>query len=224
MKQGKRMSTETIVLGAVLTALVIVLQLAGAFIRFGPFSISLVLIPIVIGAATCGVWVSSWLGFVFGIAVLLSGDAAAFLAIDVPGTIITVLAKGIGCGFAAGFVYNMLLEFLDKRSKNVVDRMKSNQQLCSSCERGVLKYISRNNKYIAVLAAAIACPIANTGIFLIGCAVFFLDTLAVWSGGGSVLYYMIFGLVGANFLFELGSNIILSPVVVRLLNIKAKNQ
>ncbi|MBQ7120020.1 MAG: ECF transporter S component [Oscillospiraceae bacterium] len=189
MKQGKRMSTETIVLGAVLTALVIVLQLAGAFIRFGPFSISLVLIPIVIGAATCGVWVSSWLGFVFGIAVLLSGDAAAFLAIDVPGTIITVLAKGIGCGFAAGFVYNLL--------KN-------------------------KNTYVATIVAAIVCPIANTGIFLIGCAIFFLDTLAVWSGGGNVLYYMIFGLVGANFLFELGSNILLSPVVVRLLNIKNK--
>lgn len=191
MKQGKRMSTETMVLGAVLTALVIVLQLAGAFIRFGPFSISLVLIPIVIGAATCGVWVSSWLGFVFGIAVLLSGDAAAFLAINVPGTIITVLAKGIGCGLAAGFVFSLL------KNRNI---------------------------YVATIAAAIVCPVANTGIFLIGCAVFFLDTLALWSGGGSILYYMIFGLVGGNFLFELGSNIILSPVVVRLLNIKNKKQ
>ena len=36
---------------ALFTAIVIVLQLLGSFIRFGPFSISLVLEPIVIGSA-----------------------------------------------------------------------------------------------------------------------------------------------------------------------------
>ena len=63
----KKPSTETMILGALLTALVIILQLMGSFIRFGPFSISLVLIPIVIGAATCGTKISTWLGLVFGI-------------------------------------------------------------------------------------------------------------------------------------------------------------
>jgi thiamine transporter ThiT len=53
MTNSRRESTKKLVLGAVLTALVIVLQLLGAFIRFGPFSISLVLVPIVIGAALC---------------------------------------------------------------------------------------------------------------------------------------------------------------------------
>ena len=48
-----KIRTEKVVLGAVLTALVVVLQMLGAFIRFGPFSISLVLVPIVIGAAMC---------------------------------------------------------------------------------------------------------------------------------------------------------------------------
>ena len=84
------MSTETMVFAAVLTAIVIVLQLVGSFIRFGPFSVSLVLIPIVIGAATCGKWIGAWLGLVFGVAVLISGDAAAFLQISIPGTLITV--------------------------------------------------------------------------------------------------------------------------------------
>ena len=75
--------TQRLVLGAILTALVIVMQLLGAFIRFGPFSISLVLVPIVIGAAMCGWKIGAWLGLVFGAVVLISGDAAAFLAIDV---------------------------------------------------------------------------------------------------------------------------------------------
>ena len=42
------------VLTGILTALVIVLQLLCNFVKVSPFAITLVLIPIVIGAATCG--------------------------------------------------------------------------------------------------------------------------------------------------------------------------
>jgi uncharacterized membrane protein len=186
---SNKKSTEILVMGAILTALVIVLQLMGAFIRFGMFSISLVLIPIVIGAATCGPKVSAWLGGVFGVVVLLSGDAAAFLAIDVFGTIVTVLVKGIACGLAAGLVYKLLEKY---------------------------------NRYVAVVVAAITCPVVNTGVFLLGCLVFFMETVTEWAGGSNVGAYMITGLVGFNFLFELGTNMVLSPVVVRLLNIRNK--
>ena len=51
---NKKTSIEKLVISGVLTALVVVLQVMGQFIRFGPFAISLVLIPIVIGAAVCG--------------------------------------------------------------------------------------------------------------------------------------------------------------------------
>ena len=85
------MSTETLVLGAVLTALVIVLQYLSMAIRFGTFSITLSLTPIVIGAVCCGVGMGAWLGFVFAMVVILSGGAALFFAFDVPGTIITVI-------------------------------------------------------------------------------------------------------------------------------------
>ena len=185
--------TKTMVLGAVLTALVVILQFLGAFIKFGPFSISLVLVPIVIGCATCGVAVGAWLGFVFGFTVLISGDAAAFLAVHAVGTVIIVLLKGTCCGLLAGLVYKALTKY---------------------------------NRYAAVIAAAIVCPMVNTGIFLLGCLVFFLETVTQWGMalgfGENVGQYMIFGLVGGNFLVELGMNIILSPIVVRLLNIREK--
>ena len=177
------------VYAAVLTALVVILQFMGSFIRLGPFSISLVLIPIVIGAAMCNQWIGAWLGFVFGMVVLISGDAAAFLAINIPGTIITVLLKGTACGLVAGLVYKLFAKF---------------------------------NKYVAVVIAAIVCPVVKTGVFLLGCSTFFLDTLRVWAGGGNVLVYMIVFLVGGNFLVELAINIVLSPVIVRLLNIRKK--
>lgn len=51
---------------AILTAIVIAFQLLGSFIHIGPTSISLVLIPIVIGAVLTGPKGGAFLGFVFG--------------------------------------------------------------------------------------------------------------------------------------------------------------
>lgn len=187
---NRKQQTQKLVLGAILTAIVVVLQLMGSFIRFGPFAISLVLIPIVIGAATCGYKIGAWLGFVFAMVVLLSGDASAFLTIDILGTIITVLLKGTLCGLAAGLVY---------------------------------KLFEKNNRYLAVISAAVVCPIVNTGIFLLGCQIFFMSTITEWglaAGFNSAAQYMFLGLAGGNFLFELAINIILSPVILRVINYK----
>ena len=181
---------KKITVGAALTALVILLQLAGSFIRFGPFSISLVLVPIVIGATLYGPWIGSWLGAVFGFTVLLSGDAALFLEVDPFGTIVTVLLKGVLCGLLAGLIYNVL----NKATKK---------------------------KYISSIVAAIVCPIVNTGIFLLGCLVFFMPTIESWALAGgygeSVFKYMIVGLVGLNFVIELAVNIIICPIILRVL-------
>ena len=45
------------------TAIVVVLQFLGGGIKFGMFSISLVLVPIVVGAAVYGWAAGGWLGF-----------------------------------------------------------------------------------------------------------------------------------------------------------------
>ena len=187
MVKEKRVKTQALAVGAILTALVVVLQLMGSFVRFGPFSISLVLIPIVIGAAMSDWKIGGWLGLVFSVAVILSGDAMAFFAIDVAGTIITVLAKGILCGISAGVVYKLF----EKRSS-----------------------------YLAVALAAVVCPVVNTGIFLLGCRLFFFETIAQWGaaqGFVNAAEYMFLGLVGGNFLVELGVNIILAPVIYRII-------
>lgn len=174
-------------IGGILTAIVFVLQWFGASIKFGTFSITLVLIPIILGAALCGPIVSTWLGLVFGAVVLLSGDAAPFLAISAPGTIATVLLKGALCGLVAGAVFNALKKF---------------------------------NQYLAVIVAAVAAPVTNTGIFLLGCRLFFFDAVKEWgvsAGFTNVAKYMLVGFVGFNFLFELVTNIVLCPVIVRII-------
>ena len=184
------MSTKALVMYALLTAVVIILQFLGAFIHFGPFSVTLVLLPIVIGAALLGPKAGAWLGFVFGAVVLISGDAAAFLAVNIPGTIITVLVKGILAGLITGYVF---------------------------------KALSHLNIYIATAISALVCPAINTGVFLIGCFFFFMETITMWAGGSdAVASYIIFVLVGGNFLFEVCANVILCPAVIRLLKLRTK--
>ena len=195
MKTKTQLQTQKMVLSAVMTALVVIFQLLATFTAFfGPFSTAIALIPIVIGAALCGPIIGAWLGFVFGIVVLLSGGAALFLAYNIPGTIITVLVKGTLCGLVAGIVYNLLEKY---------------------------------NRYVAVFVAAALCPITNTGVFMLGSAVFFLDfadaiaELLELSVSGMAVFW---ALAMANFLFELGLNIVMSPVIIRIINIKKKSK
>ena len=101
----KKNDIQSLVGTAIVSAVVVVLQLLGSFIKFGTFSVSLVLVPIVIGAALYGTKASTWLGFVFGVTVLLSGDASLFLAISPLGTILTVITKGLLAGMITGITY-----------------------------------------------------------------------------------------------------------------------
>jgi uncharacterized membrane protein len=81
------------------------------------------------------------------------------------------------------------------------------------------------NKTVGVFAAAIICPIANTGVFLAGCWLFFLETVSQWGAGlgfANAAEYMFLGLAGTNFLIELAVNIVLAPVIVRLIKIRLK--
>ena len=109
-------TTPCIAGGGLLAAIAAVLRLVGSAIRFGPFSVSLVLIPIVLGAALYGWGMGCWLGLVFGAVVLLSGDAGLFLAADPGGAIVTVLSKGIACGAAAGLCCRWLHPRYPRRS------------------------------------------------------------------------------------------------------------
>ena len=106
--KSNRFNANKIIGLGLLTAIVVVMQFISMGLRFGTFSITLTLIPIVVGAALYG-WVSgAWLGFVFGVSVLLTGDANTFLAVNIPGTITTVLVKGVLAGLCAGLVYELI--------------------------------------------------------------------------------------------------------------------
>lgn len=182
--------TRRLVTAAMMTTLVIVFQLIATYTAFfGPFSTAIGLIPIAIGACICGPLVGAWLGLVFGIVVLATGGAALFFAFSIPGTIITVLLKGAGCGFIAGLAF---------------------------------KIFAPKIKFFAAIIASLLCPIVNTGIFLLGSAVFFMphaqaigDMVGVDGAGFGVFIALAF----ANFIIELLMCGLLSPVFVRIIKI-----
>ena len=140
----------------------------------------------------CGPAVGAWLGFVFALVVILTGGANLFFAFSIPGTIITVFGKGIACGYVSGLVYKLLKE---------------------------------KNKVVAAVLSALVCPIVNTGIFLLGSAIFFMpfaqkiaDLLDMANSGFGIFIAMALG----NFLFEIGMNVVLSPIIVRVLDMIKK--
>ena len=89
---------------------------------------------------------------------------------------------------------------------------------------GALVYsaLKNYNKYLAVIITALVVPIVNTGIFFVGCFVFFYELIQGWAVDSSVIYFVIVVMIGTNFLIEGGVNLVLSPTVLRLLNIKKK--
>ena len=184
----KNTKTQKIVGIGLFTAIIVALQLLAASIKFGPFSITLVLAPIVIGAALYGIGAGAWLGVAFGVSVLISGDAAAFMTINPAGTVVTVLLKGMLAGLVAGLIY---------------------------------KALESKNKTVAVILAGIACPIVNTGIFLVGCYLFFQEWL-VSVFGTTGFATVVTSLVSVNFAVELGINMVLASVIVRVIDIGKK--
>lgn len=186
----KNEKIQKLVLGAILTALVIVLQLLGQFIRFGIFSVSLVLVPIVLGAALLGPFAATWLGTVFAAVVLMQPDTQAFLSISVIGTVITVLLKGALCGLVTGLVYRLF--------------EKKNRYLACAVAAVVCPLVNTGIFLLGCLAFFLPT----------------ITEWGVAAGFSSTAEYMLVGFVGLNFLAELVFNIVLTPAIVRLIHLR----
>lgn len=173
---------------AFLAALIVVLQILTYFIKFGPFNMSFVLIPIVIGGILFGPAVGAFLGGVFGLIVTI----ACITGLDAGGFIL----------FSANPIFCILICM----GKGI---------LCGCLSAHVFKLIARGkvNSLPAMMVGAGICPIVNTALFCIGMTVFYYDTLLEWAGGTAVFYYMFTGLIGINFVIEFLLNLILCPVI-----------
>jgi len=175
---------------ALLMAMVVVMQaLSGIIPPVGGFSISLVLIPIVLGAAVYGAGAGALLGATFGAIVYIN------------------CVTGADPGGAMVFQANPVLCFLVVMGKGILAGLASG---------GVYKLLHKVNPYLAMLCAAIICPMVNTGVFVICMLLFFIEVLSQWAGGADVLGYILTGLILANFVPELIINVVFSPAGQRI--------
>lgn len=173
---------------AIFMCLVVVLQLFSNYVTFGPVSITLALIPIVVGAIIYGPVAGFILGSFCGLTVFFApGTIALFWPYGIIKTFVLCILKTGLAGLCAGFIY---------------------------------KFLSSNNKKLAVVLSSISVPIVNTGLFAIGALWLYNDLLVSFCPEGqSVLVYLLVGFIGVNFIIEFFVNSILSPVVLRLVNI-----
>ena len=190
----KRMATI-----GLLMALVVVLQfISGMIPPISGFNISLVLIPIVLGAALYGPGAGALLGGTFGVIVFINcvtgadlGGAMVFQASPVL-CFLVVIGKGVLAGFTCGLVYRLL---------------------------------RNRSPYIAMLLAAIVCPVVNTGVFIACMVTLFNSVIAAWAtaAGADVITYIFSGLLLCNFVPELIINVAFSPASARILKVVNRN-
>lgn len=190
-----KINTRNIVYFAVLLALVVILQFVGSYIKIGPISISLVLVPIVLGGILLGPLAGMLLGFSFGlitfIAVVTGLDAgSAMLFAEAPFMVALIcFVKAIMCGWIPALVY---------------------------------KLIAKKHPIVGAYVASALAPIINTGIFIIGALMINKTIAEVWGvegGLNGVFVFLVVTVAGINFLVEFGINVLLSPIIVKVIDI-----
>ena len=183
-------SQKTAIYG-LFAALIVVLQLLSYVVKIGTFNLSLVLIPIVLGAYLYGPKAGAIFGGVFGAVVVIcciTGlDAGGYILFSASPilTSLVCLIKGAAAGFVAG---------------------------------AIPKLLPKANNLLTIMLSAIAAPVVNTGLFIVSLLLFFKDILASWAGGTDLVTYIQVGLIGVNFLIELLINVIMAPSLLTVKN------
>lgn len=184
---------------AVLTALVVVLQLYASTIPVGGGAqLNFALVPIVLGGILLGWGAGAFLGLACGIVVLIQVVLFAptvpfYAAIWTNSPVITsftCLLKTTVAGGVAGLVY---------------------------------KLIARKNSLVAVFVASALVPVINTGLFIIGCLCM-SGTIGNFGqvSGIDILVFILVGIVTFNFFIEFAVNLVIAPAIHRVVIVVEK--
>lgn len=185
MSNTKQTILRLVQLG-LLSGLIILLQTVIIIPMPGSLTLSLVLVPIVVGAVLYGAKSGALLGGVFGVLVsvmAVQGQLGALTNMMVAYnpflTVAVCMLKGIGAGWLAGLVNGLFAK----------------------------------RPLIGIFAAAAVAPIVNTGIFLLGMFTVFRGVLVEVAAGANLLSFAIVALVGFNFVIEFVANLLLAPAI-----------
>ena len=182
---------------ALLTAIIMALHFSGTDIPAFGTKISLVLIPIAMGAMLLGPTAGAILGFIYGATVFVSlgvlhmDPFTGFLFDSNPVmTFLICTVKTTAAGLVGGIVYRAL------------------------CKKNAL---------LAVFVAAALVPTVNTGVFVLGCFLIYNTISQVAASNGySAVYFVLIVCAGVNYALELAINMIFSPALERITRILSK--
>ena len=182
---------------ALLTALMLLLQLAFGSLRIGPVTLSFSLVPLVIAAVFIGPGAGALLGLVSGVVTFVQVLTAAdpfytlLIATNPLLTALICISKTTLAGLLAGLCYRAICKVSKYRALNVI-------------------------------LPAVVCPVVNPGIFCIGMYFGFgsaLQSSEVFGAAASagLVSFILIGLAGVNFLYEVLSNVVVCPIVAKAL-------
>ena len=106
---NKKITTRQIVITGLMLALMIVLQIVGNYLQFGPVNINISLVAVVLAAVLGGPLSGAIVGFFNGIMALLSpSKIAVFMPVSLVGTILACLLKCTLAGLVSGLAFNAI--------------------------------------------------------------------------------------------------------------------
>lgn len=203
MKTSSKQKVLKLVQLAMLVALIFVMQYLGTIatsaLKGVGVELSFVLIPIVIGAFLLGPIEGAILGLVFGIMTVVltvtAPSSSMYIIFDANPALFSILAiaKAVLAGFGSGLIYKAL---------GKVFKGKFN--------------------YLSTLIASASAPIINTSIYLLGMTCFFSDVISEKFSGGQNVFVFLVLLIWVNFAIELGINIVLTPAIIRIVEVVKK--
>ncbi len=192
-KQEKFFCTKNIVYLAILTTLLVVLNLLSTVFKIVT-SVNLTLIPIVLGALILGVRGGLILGLISGFMTYLFG----VFAVDYFTNVL--------------FLNHPLLTFLVCTLKTTLAGVLGGL---------VYGFIKNKNQYVATFVASGSIPIINTAIFIIG-ALTMYNTIAR-EFAPDVIYFLVITCAGVNFLIEFAINLLVAPAIYTVVKVMEKN-
>ena len=206
MTQGKKLSKlQYMVITAVLAAIIVFLMFSGlGYIPTGfGFTITILMIPVAIGAILLGPGAGAILGTVFGLTSLatcflgLDALGVALLAISPWKTVIVCLVPRILVGYLCGLIFKAL-----------------NGKILKGRKTDLLSYG----------IASVSAALLNTLFFFVALWIFFGSDPAVtqYTGGSSNFFVLIGALGGINAIGEAVACLILGTAIAKALNMVMK--
>lgn len=201
--ESKKFSTKQFVEMALLTAVILLLAFTPlGYIRTFGLEITLIVVPVTVGAVTLGPTAGAVLGAVFGITSFIqcfgmSPFGAVLLSINPAATFIVCVVSRILMGWLTGMIYQGL--------KNI-------QQI----------------KKAALVIANLIGPLLNTFFFMSTLLLFFYHTEYISglakSMGASNVFAFVVAFVGVNGVIEAAACFIVGSAISRALQVVLKSQ